>query len=185
MDGWTTTWIGAGAVALGALLVVIFVVLLVGLARSRSQTRAALEQARVAQEELASRLALLERPAPVGSAPEALAEFVITEVGSPSRRDSDDREDVGDDGPRRIAGRLFADIVLRETVVKAASWGHGVRHALSAENRNRLRFEMRRETKRSGKRRKADVKEALRQFYANQERSPSQASAPNRQEDVA
>jgi hypothetical protein len=42
------------------------------------------------------------------------------------------------------------------------SFGYGVRRALSAENRNRIRFEMRREVKASRRRRRRDLKEAKR-----------------------
>lgn len=120
------------------------------------------------REDLVRRLEALERPAPVPTNEAAgveVAEFVITDMG---REPAPTQE-----APARIEGRLFADVVLRETVVKAASWTHGVRTALSAENRNRIRFEMKRETKRSTKQRKADVKEALRQYYARQD-TPSQ-----------
>ncbi|UUZ59358.1 hypothetical protein [Nocardioides sp. B-3] len=66
--------------------------------------------------------------------------------------------------PARIDGRLFADIVARESVVKAAGLAHGLRRALSAENRNRIRFEMKREVKRSRKQRRAHLKAAMRQI---------------------
>ncbi len=68
--------------------------------------------------------------------------------------------------PQRIEGRLFADIVARESVVKAASWTYGVRRALSAQSRNRIRFHMRQETKRAGRDRKAEMKTALREYRA-------------------
>ena len=42
------------------------------------------------------------------------------------------------------------------------SLGYGVRRALSAENRNRIRFEMRREVKRARRQRRRDLKEAKR-----------------------
>ena len=43
--------------------------------------------------------------------------------------------------------------------VKAASLGYGVRRALAPETRNRIRFEMRREVKRSRRQRRAELKE--------------------------
>lgn len=175
MNGSTTTWVAAGALTLSVALLVALVVVVV---RSRARTRSVYEEARVAQEELVRRIEQLERPITAGNAPETVAEFVITDVGAAVSPRS--REDAG---ATRIEGRLFVDIVARETVVKAASWTHAVRRALSAENRNRLRFEMRRETKRATRRRKADIKEALRQYYANQE-SPS-VSREAAQEDVA
>jgi hypothetical protein len=46
--------------------------------------------------------------------------------------------------------------------VRVVSLGHGVRRALSAENRHRIRFEMRREVKRSRKRRRRDLRAAQR-----------------------
>lgn len=63
-----------------------------------------------------------------------------------------------------IDGRLFADIVARETVVRAGGLVHGLRRALDAETRNRIRFEMRRELRRSRKQRRADLKAAMRDF---------------------
>jgi len=143
-----------------AVALVLLVVLAVALRRSRRQTREALARAEAERAELAARLDELERPALASRAPEAVSEFVITDVGDTPRTPAEPAA--------RIEGRLFADIVLRESVVKAASWTYGVRTALSAENRNRLGFEMRRETKRSAKQRRADVKEALRQYYERQ-----------------
>ena len=69
---------------------------------------------------------------------------------------------------RPIDGRLFADIVARETVVKAASWTAGLRRALSPESRNRIRFQVRQETKRAGRERRAETKQALREFRARE-----------------
>lgn len=69
---------------------------------------------------------------------------------------------------RPVDGRLFADIVARETVVKAASWSHGLRRALSAENRNRIRFAVRQETRRAGRGRRAETRQALREFRARE-----------------
>ena len=57
--------------------------------------------------------------------------------------------------PGRIDGALFADI--------------GLRRALSAESRNRIRFEFRREVKRSRKQRRADLKAALRHLQAQED----------------
>lgn len=70
--------------------------------------------------------------------------------------------------PRRVDGREFADIVARETVVKAAGLAHGVRRAMSPATRNRIRFEMRREVKRSRRSRRAEMKQAWREYRARQ-----------------
>lgn len=136
------------------------------LLRAHRQTRRSLAEALAEQRRLREHLEQLadQLVAPTGPDPERrdAPEFVITDVGRPGAPGAQPGV------PDRIEGRLFADIVLRETVVKAASWSHGLRRALSPEHRNRLRFEVRRETRRSARRRKADVKEALRQYYARE-----------------
>jgi len=99
----------------------------------------------------------LDAPEPVRAAPE----FVITHLG-----DTGTEPEV-EAAPALPAGQ-FADVVLRETVIKSASLFHGVRRALSPENRNRIRFEMRREVKRSRKQRRADLREARREWEARQ-----------------
>ena len=76
---------------------------------------------------------------------------------------------------RRIQGSLFADLVLRESVVKAASYVHGVRRALAPETRNRIRFEMRQEVKRSRKQRRGDLK-AARRHLADRQRADEDAA---------
>ncbi len=80
------------------------------------------------------------------------AAYLITEASVPEPAPPD----------RRIEGSLFADLVLRESVVKGASFVHGVRRALAPETRNRIRFQMRQEVKRSRKQRRADVRAAKR-----------------------
>ena len=88
-------------------------------------------------------------------------EYVITQLGEPE-------PEAEVEAVPTVAPGLFADIVLRETVVQTASLFHGVRRALSPENRNRIRFEMRREVKRSRKQRRADLREARRDWEARQ-----------------
>ena len=57
-------------------------------------------------------------------------------------------------------GSSFADIVARESAIKAVGLAHGLRRALSPEARNRIRFEMQREVKRARKQRRADQRAA-------------------------
>lgn len=152
----TTEQVGlaaAGAVALVALVVAV-------LAHRRARRA----------ESLASSLAaaLAERVDPSTPAAQAppvadsdTAAFVITHVGEP---DAAAAVPVS----RPIDGRLFTDIVARETVVKAAGWTHGLRRALSPESRNRIRFAVRQETRRSGRERRAEMKQALREFRARE-----------------
>jgi len=150
--------------ALAALAVVALLALVVALTvvrtarRDRARVEAALEEARREAEELRRRVDDLGR----GPEPRVTGEFVITDVGTPGARADSPARPVPDPGlpdDTRIDGRLFADIVLRETVVKAASLGYGVRRALAPETRNRIRFEMRREVKRSRRQRRAELKE--------------------------
>jgi hypothetical protein len=61
---------------------------------------------------------------------------------------------------------VFIDTVLRESLVKTASLAAGLRHALAPEVRNRIRFEMKREVKRSRKQRKSDLRDARRELSA-------------------
>jgi len=115
--------------------------------------------------ELRTRLDALEaglaraEPAP---AVRSEQEYVITHLGEP--------EPLADEAPVpvRLAPPAFADAVLRETVVQAASLVQGVRRALAPETRNRIRFEMRREVKRARKERKVELREALRAYRAGQ-----------------
>ncbi|MEP9364777.1 hypothetical protein ABLE68_17570 [Nocardioides sp. CN2-186] len=154
MQDWIAP-VAAGVLALVAL------VLAVALARARSRTDRAVAAARAETaalrdqlEELARRV---DRPAPVRAPVDA--EFVITDLGQPA-----------DEPPpaAQVSTALFADLVLRETVVKAASLAHGVRRALAPETRNRIRFEMKREVKRARKQRRLDTREARRDWEARQ-----------------
>jgi hypothetical protein len=88
-------------------------------------------------------------------------EYVITHLGEPV-------EQPEVEAVPAVAPGLFTDLVLRETVVQTASLFHGVRRALSPETRNRIRFEMRREVKRSRKQRRADLRAARREWEARQ-----------------
>ena len=62
----------------------------------------------------------------------------------------------------------FASVALGESLVRLLSLGYGVRRAFTAESRNRIRFEMRREVKRSRRQRRRDLKEAKRHLRADQ-----------------
>jgi hypothetical protein len=83
------------------------------------------------------------------------AEFVITRVG----------EAEAEPAPT-VAAPVFADLLLKETVVQTASLFHGLRRALSPETRNRIRFQMRQEVKRSRKQRRAELREVRREWAA-------------------
>lgn len=124
---------------------------------------------RVASLEAASRCA--ERSSEVAEdsqsphldAAEPPAQYLITHLGEP-----EPEVETVPTGTPTVPTSLFADLVLRETVVQTASLFHGVRRALAPETRNRIRFEMRREVKRSRKQRRADIREARREWEARQ-----------------
>jgi hypothetical protein len=142
---------------------VVAVLALVALGRSR---RGSAREAAALREQLGQQLERLDAveerlrtPAPQQGA-RAEHEYVITRLGEldPPR----DEAPV----PVRLTAPAFADAVLRESVVQTASLAHGLRRALAAETRNRIRFEMRREVRRSRKARKVEVREALREYRA-------------------
>jgi hypothetical protein len=140
-----------------ALLVALLVVLLVVLLRLRAgsrRTTADLASLRQRLDEL-ERQRVQTSPAVSVTAP---AEFVITDLGH-------ERTSVE---PVRLDGPAFADVVLKETVVKAASLAHGVRRGLAPASRNRIRFEMRQEVRRARKQRRADLKAAQRDLHSRQ-----------------
>lgn len=146
---------------LAGLLALAVCALGLALRRARREAAAQAELTRVESAELRSRvdaLAVAMQPVPVA----ATEEFVITDLGV-ATADAEPEATV-----TRIEGRLFADIVLRESVVKVASFSHGVRRALAPETRNRIRFEMKREVKRSRKQRKVFLRDVRREAAARQ-----------------
>lgn len=159
--------------ALGVLLVLV----LAGFAwvvRDRRRMYAALEAARAdAREALAEVAALKVRVAseePRGGP----VEYVITHLGEgldegagfETGAERPPQPAAFDDG--KIDGKLFADLVMRETVVKAAAFGYGVRRAMRPESRNRIRFEVKREVKRSRKARRDEFKQVRREMRDRQ-----------------
>ena len=145
--------LAGGAFAL-ALLVVVVVT-----RRAAARSGRALVAARAEARALADRLAAVEES--LARDRDDTQSYVITHLG--------DHEAVpAAPVVGRIDGRLFADIVARESAVRAAGLAHGLRRALAPEARNRIRFEMRREVHRARKQRRADLKTALREFRARE-----------------
>jgi hypothetical protein len=156
LDAATVAAVGVAAVALLATLV-----LAVLLVRERRRTDAALAAAFAGQAEL--RRLLEDRIEPAAPAPvPAMAEFVITDAGR-STPDADERP---------VSDRIVLSATLGEPLVKAAAFTFGVRRALSPESRNRIRFAMRREVRRSRKQRKQEMRAAWRRMRA-EETSPA------------
>jgi hypothetical protein len=106
------------------------------------------------------------QPAPVDlqlgsrAADEPAVEYVITMVGEPE-------PEVPEPVPT-VPGPVFADLLLKESVVQTASLFQGLRRALAPETRNRIRFHMRQEVKRSRKQRRAELREVRREWAARQ-----------------
>jgi hypothetical protein len=139
-------------------------VLAVVLLRTRATTSRDLRSAHAESASLRAQLEDLDRRL-THAPPRAHAdpEFVITHLGEAGPAAAPvGAPVVGVDAVERVDSALFADLVLRETVVKAASLTHGLRRALAPEVRNRIRFEMGREIKRARKQRRADLKAARR-----------------------
>jgi hypothetical protein len=138
-------------------LTLVCVLLAVALLRLRVSAARVTGDLAVLQERLD---ALERRPGAMAAASPVAApvEFVITDLG----REQPPVEPVHLDGP------AFADIVLKETVVKAASFAHGVRRGLAPATRNRIRFEMKQEVRRARKQRRADLRAAQRDLHARQ-----------------
>jgi len=67
-----------------------------------------------------------------------------------------------------LSDRLVLSATVGEPLVKAMALGHGVRRALSAESRNRIWFEVRREVRRARKQRRRETKEAWRRMQAEE-----------------
>jgi len=141
----------AGAAAM--LLLVSLVLVVSRRRRSRADLEAMLDAAHRESDHLRLRLEeLTSRPAELEP-----AEFVITHVGEP--------EDPG--AQLAVSDRLVLSATLGEPLVKAAAFSHGVRRALSAESRNRIWFEMRREVRASRRRRRQLRRRLEREYRAN------------------
>lgn len=161
-------------VTVAAVAVVLAALAAVALRASRRERRrlaaqvdaahADVEALQVRVEELSRRLAGVQ---PAASAREA-HEFVITSLPDGRLRGTLAADDEPEPAGTPLSAGQFASVALGESLVRVLSLGYGVRRALSAENRNRIRFEMRREVKRSRRQRRRDLKEAKRLLRADQ-----------------
>lgn len=151
------------------LLVILALGLMVRSAHRRAEAQMSLTQQ--AAQALADQVAGLEARLDEGGATQAgldhldRADYVITRFGDPADPDTSHRREVE---VRSLPRGVFADLLLRETAVRAAGVSAGLRRALAPETRNRIRFEMKQEVKRSRKQRKADLRIARREWEARQ-----------------
>ena len=148
------TALAASGIAGLVLLVVLLVTLLV-LLRERAASRRALVAAQGQTQELGERLEALasrvEQAAAERGTPDASeTAYVITSAAQPP------------DG-LVVPDRVVLSASLGEPLVKVLALGYGVRRALSAESRNRIRFEVRQEVRSSRRRRRRELKDLLRE----------------------
>ncbi len=144
----------AGAAVVLPLLAVVLVLLVRGRAESRRELAAAHAETAALRERLD---ALSER---LESTSTALAEtqeaaFLITSAGTAEPEPN-------------VPDRVVLSATLGEPLVKVVSFGHGIRRALSAESRNKIWFEMRREVRSARRRRRRERKAFEREFRAAQ-----------------
>lgn len=134
-----------GAVALLLVLLGAALATLVVSRRARAREQDALATARAdvdtllaRVDELSAELAASRAPAPVEDG------YLITTAGGPVDRSL----------LPQVPERAVLSVTVGEPLVKLAAFGYGLRRALSAESRNRIAFEMRREARRARKARR-------------------------------
>jgi hypothetical protein len=144
------------AAAVAAVLACVLAVALLSRSISRRELAVALTAAQAETAELRTRL-------------DALTDQLDRQAGS-TVRGGDPAYVITDSGALRrqptVADRVVLSATLGEPLVKVVAFGHGVRRALSAESRNRIRFEVGREVRRARKQRRREMKEAWRRMQA-------------------
>ncbi|MCW2846275.1 MAG: hypothetical protein JWR90_249 [Marmoricola sp.] len=143
----------AGAAAV--LLLVVAGVVAMAL-RGRARSRRDLVEARSEIAELRARLDALTEQLERQSAAMIRVDdpaYVITDAGAPRLEPS-------------IPDRVVLTATVGEPLLKVVAFGHGLRRALSAESRNRIGFEVRREVRRARKQRRRETKDAWRRTQA-------------------
>jgi hypothetical protein len=142
-----------------AVVLIVLVGLLAVLLRSRAESRRALAVAVAETAELRRRLDALseqlERSVEVDRARAADPAYVITDAGEVRPEPT-------------VPDRVVLSATVGEPLVKVMAFGHGVRRAMSAESRNRIWFEVRREVRRARKQRRRETKEAWRRMQAEE-----------------
>jgi hypothetical protein len=142
--------------------------------RERRRLAALVESSHADVEALRARVEELSRELSTGSSVTGAEahEFVITSLPDGTLRGTPvaaaDEPSATTTTSTPLSAGQFASVALGESLVRVLSLGYGVRRALTAESRNRIRFEMRREVKRSRRQRRRDLKEAKRHLRADQ-----------------
>jgi hypothetical protein len=150
--------------AVAAVAVLGLVVAVTASVSGRRRLEHELRTSRESVERLQGRVEELSRAMDVSAphGPPPGQEFVITSLGEASPAAAGG---IGE-SPGQPSGPGFASLAARESLIRAVSLGHGVRRALSAESRNRIRFEVGREIRAARKLRRRELKEARRQLRA-------------------
>jgi hypothetical protein len=135
-----------------------------------------LAETRAESTELRARLDELERTARRREVSPVLpAEFLITDAGDTRLPDRE---------PPSVPDRVVLSATLGEPLVRALALAHGVRRALSAESRNRIRFAMRQEVRRTRRQRRREMKDAWRRMQSEQ-RTAGDGAARREARDIA
>lgn len=143
------------AAAAGLLLLGGVIVLLV---HTRAESRRQLALARAETAELHARLDALSEQLERASAEMVRVDdpaYVITDAGTPERTPT-------------VADSVVLSAAVGEPLVRTVAFAHGLRRALSAESRNKIWFEMRREVRRARKQRRRETKRAWRRMQAEE-----------------
>jgi len=173
MDPWVYVAAGAAVVAvLGACLVV-----LRASRRSRVELRSELSAARHDVRRLTDRLEALtvevaesRRAADELASHQELAPFVITGVVAEPEVETTPREAQIVHAIAASSPQWVPAAPLREALIKTVSLSHGLRRALSPDNRDRIVLEMRAEVRRSRRQRRAEMK-AVRKYLRERRKS--------------
>jgi hypothetical protein len=143
-------------------LVAVLAVAVAGRRRLERQLQSARADLGRLQDRLDALARSLPSPAAAGGPP-AREQYLITSLA--------DQPETSDGVPglaARPAGHDLVTLALAESTIRLAALAHGVRRALSPENRNRIRFEMRQEVKRARRQRRRDLRDAKRHLRAQQ-----------------
>ncbi|HSV41645.1 MAG TPA: hypothetical protein VLI04_22965 [Nocardioidaceae bacterium] len=173
MDPWVYVAIGAAiVVALGACLLV-----LRASGRSRAELRSELSAARGDVRLLTDRLEALtvevaesRRVAEERASHQEIAPLVITGVVAEPEAETVPREAQIVHAIEVSRPQWVPAAPLRETLIKTVSLSHGLRRALSPNNRDRIVLEMRAEVRRSRRQRRAEMK-AVRKYLRERRKS--------------
>lgn len=136
--------------------------------RGRRRLRRELDTSRRDLAALQARLDTLDRQL-VERRVVAEQEYLITDLPDAREAPRTRTPDPAEAEPSTdISAGEFVSLAVGESLVRLLALGHGIRHALTAENRNRIAFEMRREVKRSRKQRRQEMKQVRRHLRATQ-----------------